>query len=222
LRVRQAIAMSINKQAIIDELLGGYAMPAVQMFPKGVVGHIDNYKDPYAYNVAGAKDLLRAAGKANPSFEAFFVPGGTPTNEAYQAQVAQAGINMVLTPKSNSIDVTSAFQAGVATAAGSAIVALPDPQMVATAAIFAGLSIGKYDTVAADLAQKATNIRDPKEREAAYQQLNRRVIENVDIVPIYYSQQAWAARPSLKRAERIPWTWMSAGADLRYLYKTKE
>jgi ABC-type transport system substrate-binding protein len=58
--VRQAVNMAINKDRIV-RIINGRAKPATQPLPPGMPGYDANYKG-YAYDVAGAKKLLAAAG----------------------------------------------------------------------------------------------------------------------------------------------------------------
>lgn len=60
-RVRQAIAMAINRDRICDEVLSGQNVRADGILPPGVPGHRD-HAAVYPYDVAKAKQLLAAAG----------------------------------------------------------------------------------------------------------------------------------------------------------------
>ncbi len=74
-RVRQAFAMAIDKDKIVNELLGGLNTVAKGIIPPGVIGHRDNPKD-LKYNPAEAQKLFAAAGfpggKGFPEIELYF------------------------------------------------------------------------------------------------------------------------------------------------------
>jgi len=63
-KVRQAFAHAINKQAIVDAFYGGLGLPAKEFVPPSLWGYNDKIQD-YAYDTATAKDLLTQAGFPN-------------------------------------------------------------------------------------------------------------------------------------------------------------
>lgn len=63
-RVRQAIAMAIDRETIVNERLGGQNKIATGILPPGIPGHRDN-APTLAYDPAKAKQLLAAAGYPN-------------------------------------------------------------------------------------------------------------------------------------------------------------
>jgi peptide/nickel transport system substrate-binding protein len=60
-RVRTAISKAINRQAIVDRIMEGVAVPAGQLLPDGFFGVSPRIKVP-AYDPEGAKKLLAEAG----------------------------------------------------------------------------------------------------------------------------------------------------------------
>lgn len=64
-RVRQAMNMVVDKQAMADNLYLGNATPAVQVFRPGTLAYIDGMEDPYPYDVAAAQALMEEAGYAD-------------------------------------------------------------------------------------------------------------------------------------------------------------
>ncbi len=60
-RVRKALSMAINREAIAARIMDGLAIPAAQMLPDGYEGTSKNLK-PQAYDPKGAKALLAEAG----------------------------------------------------------------------------------------------------------------------------------------------------------------
>ncbi len=61
LRVRQALTRGINREAVVERVLGGQGIPASQFLPDGFFGVSPRLK-PAPYDPAGAKQLLAAAG----------------------------------------------------------------------------------------------------------------------------------------------------------------
>jgi peptide/nickel transport system substrate-binding protein len=74
LRVRKAIAHAIDRQGIVDGLLGGYDKPADTMLTPAHVGYVADLKG-YEYDPAKAKALLKEAGVGpNTEFSLFTSP----------------------------------------------------------------------------------------------------------------------------------------------------
>jgi ABC-type transport system substrate-binding protein len=65
LRVRQAMNMVFDRDAIAKQLYRGFADPAYQIFRKGTAAYLDNLADPYPYDVEKAKRLMQEAGFAD-------------------------------------------------------------------------------------------------------------------------------------------------------------
>ncbi|MEV7608549.1 ABC transporter substrate-binding protein [Microbacterium sp. NPDC089320] len=65
LRVRQAINMVFDKQAIADSIYLGNAEPTAQTFRKGSDAYIEDLEDPYPFDVDAAKALMTEAGYAD-------------------------------------------------------------------------------------------------------------------------------------------------------------
>ncbi|WP_077620868.1 glutathione ABC transporter substrate-binding protein [Bacillus sinesaloumensis] len=97
LKVRQAIAMAVNKADIVDGILDGQGLEAVGPLAPTVVG---NYQDlePLAYDVDEAKKLLAEAGFADGFKTTLFVNEGNKERadiaELIQAHLAPIGIEV--------------------------------------------------------------------------------------------------------------------------------
>lgn len=80
LRVRQAIAMAIDRDYIVSEVLGGQNAKADGILPPGVLGSRDK-ANVYPFDVAKAKQLMAAAGfpggKGFPNIQIAFRGGQT-------------------------------------------------------------------------------------------------------------------------------------------------
>ena len=65
LKVRQAINMVFDKEAMAKNLYQGNAEPTAQVFRKGTAAYIDGLQDPYPFDVDKAKQLMAEAGYAD-------------------------------------------------------------------------------------------------------------------------------------------------------------
>ncbi|WP_232107779.1 MULTISPECIES: ABC transporter substrate-binding protein [Streptomyces] len=101
LRVRRAVDLAVDREGIIDALLGGLAEPAGQLVPPGVVGHNDEIR-PTRQNVARAKALVEKAKADGVPVDRQITlvarngmfAGVSETAEAVQYQMQQIGLNV--------------------------------------------------------------------------------------------------------------------------------
>lgn len=121
LRLRQAVAYGLDRQALVDAVYGEYADVAIDMFPAWHWHHDANYEG-FAYDPDRARSLLAEAGygPGNPLRVEF-----NPLNEAeyrdlgifIQAQLAEIGIEVTLNPMEsaalNDHRNTDAFKADI-------------------------------------------------------------------------------------------------------------
>ena len=72
-RVRQAVAFAVDRQAIVDAILGGTGVLAKNFLPPVVWGYTDDVAD-YPYDPERAKELLAEAGYPDGFEVEFWVP----------------------------------------------------------------------------------------------------------------------------------------------------
>ncbi|RKS85235.1 dipeptide transport system substrate-binding protein [Orbus hercynius] len=98
-KVRQALNMAVNKQAIIDAVFQGAAEPAKNLIPPTMWGYNDKVED-YPYDTAKAKQLLKEAGLSDGfTIDIWAMPVQRPYNpnarrmaEMIQADWAKIGV----------------------------------------------------------------------------------------------------------------------------------
>ncbi len=61
-RVRRALSMAIDRQAIVDRVMEGVALPVNQFMPPGTFGHVPELEKNHRADTAEAKKLLAEAG----------------------------------------------------------------------------------------------------------------------------------------------------------------
>jgi len=97
LRVRRAISLALDREALVRRVLGGQGSPAGQMVPPQVFGYAPDISPP-ARDLAQARQLLAAAGfKDGLDLEIEFRPG--PDLSELQTELAEAGIRCRLVPR---------------------------------------------------------------------------------------------------------------------------
>ena len=95
-KVRQAIAKSINRQNMIDGALDGYGEPTTTFIAEGLPGYTEGF-DPLPYDVDAAKELMAEAGYADGFDLTISVPEERSAQaQLVQADLAQIGINVTI------------------------------------------------------------------------------------------------------------------------------
>ncbi len=100
--VRQAVAMAIDRDAILKEVYQGAGQKAKNPIPPTMWSYDESTVD-YEYNPDKAKEMLKAAGVENLSTDLWWMPVQRPYNpnakrmaEMMQADLAKVGINATL------------------------------------------------------------------------------------------------------------------------------
>jgi peptide/nickel transport system substrate-binding protein len=87
LRVRRAIAHAINRQLIVDALLGGYGRPVSIVLSPANFGYVEGFKG-YPYDPPRARQLLKEAGAEGAEISFY-------TSPAYDQRLVQAIQQMI-------------------------------------------------------------------------------------------------------------------------------
>jgi peptide/nickel transport system substrate-binding protein len=214
-RVREAISIAINRDAITGSLMQGFAEPANQLLPTGFFGN-DPALEPIPYDPERARALLAEAGYPN----GFDLVIGTP-NDRYinDAQVAQAvaqmltriGIRSSIDASTASVFFTrrdqfefSLYLAGWGAATGEmssplrALVATPDRDKG-----MGGTNRGRYSNPEMDaLLEEAVVTVDDAAREDLLRQAVRVVMADFGIAPLHYEVSPWGFRTGLSYEAR--------------------
>ncbi|MBD8069363.1 glutathione ABC transporter substrate-binding protein [Bacillus sp. PS06] len=190
-KVRQAIAMAINKDDIVNGILDGQGVPAVGPLAPTVVGNSQDLK-PLEFNVEAAKALLAEAGFPDGFETTLYVNEGSKERadigELVQAQLAEIGItvSIEIIEWGAFLEKTGAgehemFVLGWTTVTGDAdygLYALFHSSMHGTPGNRAFYTNEKVD----ELLDKGRTSTDQNERNAAYAEVSQILIDEAPMV----------------------------------------
>ena len=201
LRVRRAVAMAIDRQAIIDGVYNGKDLLANSPIPPGLAGY-DAELQAYSYDPEMARQLLTEAGYPD-GFDLTIWSTRTDTtvavNEAIQFYLGEVGIRADL----NQVDFGTLLDAAINGRApafylswfadyGDAYNFL-HPLYVASGADRYGYSNPEVAEIVGEAATKG----ELSERVPLYQEAQRLVVEDIPVVYIRYPVTYYAVRPGV-------------------------
>lgn len=217
IRVREALTIAVNRDAIVERIMGGVAVSAGELLPPGMFGaHEDGDLPPRAFDAERAQALLAEAGYP----DGFGITIGTP-NDRYinDAQVAQAvaqmwsriGIETEIDASTASTFFSrrnayefSAYLAGWG--AGTGEMSSPLRALLATRNSDLGLggtNRGQYSNPEMDAVLiEALRTVDDDAREALLRQASRMAMDDYAIIPLHYEVTPWAMRASIDYVPR--------------------
>lgn len=241
LQVRRALEYALNRDHLI-QVLGGPALnaPLTHVLPSNVEG--STTINPYAYDVAKAKQLLTSAGYPHGLTLKFLYrnasEGSTKAFETVQQDLSKVGIKVVGVPSPDADFYTKYLQVPSAAANGVWDVSLAgwgaDWYGNAALSFFAplfsgqpsfpptGSNFGFYDDPATNkLIQQATDATSIQEASTLWAKADRRVMANAAFFPITNPKQANYHASQVHNAVYVPAlqnfdpanVWLSPGAQ---------
>ncbi len=215
-RVREAVSKAINRDAIVERIMGGVAVPAGQLLPVPLFGSSPDLK-PDRFDPEAARKLLAEAGYPN-GFELVL---GSP-NDRYinDEKVAQAVAQMLTRigirttvdsmtastffSRRNKYDF-SAYLAGWGADTGemsNSLAALVATQNYAPG--FGNTNRGRYSNKTVDeLTAKALTTIDDKAREDLLRQASKAAMQDYGIIPLHFEVSPWAFKKGLAYTPRV-------------------
>ena len=208
-RVRQAVAHAINKEAIVKALYPGTGTAAKAFMPPSLWGYNDDFQD-YNYNPPRAKDLLAEAGYPNgfdtnlwvmPVSRGYY-PDPTKVGEAIQADLAAVGIKAKIVTYDWGTYLAKVDNGEHAMCMLGWMPDYPDPDNY----LFTFFGPGNMqwdsdmipDQYLYQLLLQAKGEKDPVKREQLYYQANAVIHGVVPGVPMVHASQVYAGRVGLK------------------------
>ncbi len=208
-RVRRAVSYAINRPGLTDKLLSGQAHPAGQYIPPGTPGASANLP-PIPYDPELAKRLLKEAGWEN-GFSV--VLNGSNDRYPSDAQVTQA-VGQMLTRIGIKTEVQTMPAAMLFTRGsklefsmmlsgwvGSGEASSPMTALMATYDPKTGMgpsNRGRWSNAAFDAALgEALRTMDDGKRNALYARAAEIAVEDMGVVPVYFTVNTWATKKGL-------------------------
>jgi len=209
IRVRQALSLSINRDAIVDKLMGGNATVASQFAPSYQVG-ADSSMPDMAYDVDKARQLLAEAGYSDSISIDLRMPTGKYQNgkrvgQAIAQYWSRIGIqvNLVAEPwsvfrKGRSARELGVFMYGWGHPQGPA-------QMISyafgtrdKALNLGGSNYSNYTDPDYDAAMRAWAVETDEAKAFEYNQAAMRIaVRDLPGIPLYYQHSIWAHKSDL-------------------------
>ena len=222
-KVRQAVQMAIDRQAILDALYGGRGQVEHGIYPFGLIGFNDG-KNKISYDPEGAKALLTEAGYGSGftmelAADASASDTVTMALEIIKEQLAEAGIHAEIKnyDESTGRETRKAGELGSFMSTWTAD--FNDPENFIYT--FFGneektriRSINYPDTAVMSRVSKARGIVNEDERLAEYQALEEKLIhEDAAWVPMYSRMHLWAVS---KRVQNFKPVWSGVSDRMYY------
>ncbi|HUH93941.1 MAG TPA: ABC transporter substrate-binding protein [Casimicrobiaceae bacterium] len=206
-RVRKAISKAISRQALVDWMMEGQAVPTGQLLPEGFFGYSPRLK-PERYDPEGAKKLLVEAGYPNGFGLTIHSPNNRYVNDARVAQaVAQMLTHVGIATRVEAMPSATFFPQAtegrfsfilVGWSSGTGEASSPLKALVATVSKEKGFGTanrGQYSNPKVDLLlEDALVTVDDARREALLQRATELAIEDMAIVPLYHQVSLWGTR----------------------------
>jgi peptide/nickel transport system substrate-binding protein len=214
-RVRKALSMAINRDAIADRVMEKKAVPASQLLPDFFYGTSKKLK-PQKYDPEGAKKLLAEAGYPNGLAITIHGTNNRYINDDKIAQAiaqfySRAGIDAKVETMPSAVYFTKATNGeygymllGWGTESGEQGSSLRS--LLATRDLAKGMGVnnrGRYSNPAFDkILSEALVTMDDKKREGMIQAAAETVMADTGLIPVHYEVSTWATAKGFKYTPR--------------------
>lgn len=212
-RVRLAISKAINRRAIVERVMEGYAIAAGNLVSPPVFGHVDALK-PETYDPETAKKLLAEAGYPGGFALTLYAPNNRYVNDEQVAQavaqmLARVGIQTKVETMPASIYFAKARAGEFAFAllgwgsfsgdlALRALVATPDAEKG-----YGAWNWGRYSNPKVDaLLLQGFATLDETKREALARAAATLALKDVPVILLYHQLASWAMKKHIAYSPR--------------------
>lgn len=205
MRVRQALALSIDRDALVNKFLQGTGLPSASMVPGGLAGYTP--ATGHEYNPEKAKALLAEAGYADMStFPELTILYNTQERHKLIAQVVQQmwrqnlGVRTKLFNQEWKSYIASMRQGNYSVARSAWVGDYADPNTFLdylttdSTQNFTNWGNAQYDQLLLDAAQET----DPAKRLDLLQQAEKIILTEAPVVPVFSYVKHMLVKPYVK------------------------
>lgn len=192
-RVRQAINMAFDREALLEALQAGYGTVTEQVFPESSVGFDPALDSTYGYDPEGAKELLAEAGYPDGfTLDMMSTPAFQTTFDLVAQQLADIGITVNYTDPGTGNFITDML-APKYPATWMALEQNPDWQLI-NFMISPTATFNPFDSQDPQVDEYISTIQlgTPEEAEQATKDLNTWIVENAWFAPFFRVQGSYA------------------------------
>lgn len=206
-RVRKAISLGINRDAIVERVMEGFAVPANQMVPPGMLGYNESLP-ALEYDVERAKVLLAEAGYPDGFGLTVHCPNDRYVNDGKICLVvgqmlSRIGLDMKVVSQPRAVYFSNYGEyslaligwgsAGEATASWMTL-HTPDPEKGLGTFNHGRISIPELDALVA----KVITETDDEARGKLHEQVMKLTYETMAVIPLHYQTAIVATRSDLE------------------------
>jgi peptide/nickel transport system substrate-binding protein len=214
-RVREALSIAINRDAIVSRVMGGHASASGQFLAEGVMGHDPTLK-PATFNPARAQQLLREAGFPNGFRVMLAGPNNRYVNDEQIIQAvaqmwARIGVRADVQAMPSNVyfsrSARNEFPIGLSGwGTGTGEPDSPMAALIATQNRERGRGISNrsmYSSAEFDrILEQALTTIDTTQREELYRQATRIAMRDHAIIPLHHQVNIWASRRNVEVVAR--------------------
>jgi peptide/nickel transport system substrate-binding protein len=210
-RVRKAMSMAIDRDALVTKMMQGQAIPAAQFMPNGVPGTSPRLQ-PVAYDLAGARKLLAEAGYGggfgvvvNSTNDRY--PNDGQVNQAVAQMWTRLGLKATVAtlPKAMYFPRVVKLEFSILLSGNSTDTGEPLSQLQYLLNTFdpeKGLGAGNYGrwsdpTMDAILARAAVTLDDVKRNDLTAEAYDYAIGDQAVVIPMLFPVTSWAMRKDL-------------------------
>jgi peptide/nickel transport system substrate-binding protein len=210
-RVRRALSMAIDRQALVTRVMQGQAFPASQLMPTGLPGTNTNLK-PVAYDLASARVLLAEAGYPN-GFGVVLnspndrYPGDALVTQAVAQMWSRLGLKATVAtwPKAVYFPRAAKREFSIQLSGNSSATGEPLSQLFNVLGTYdpakgiGGSNYGRYSspTLDAILAKASITLDDGARNAMLSQAYEFAMTEQVAIIPMLFPTTSWGMRKGI-------------------------
>jgi peptide/nickel transport system substrate-binding protein len=209
-RVRKALNMAIDREAIRRVTMRGLSIPAGLLIAPGVHGYDKALDTPFKYDIAGAKKLLAEAGYPDGFEFTLDCPNNRYVNDEKVCQAivsmwAKAGIRAKLNaipfanfiPKILNFD-SSMYMLGWGVATFDGLYTLQSLVRTKTTGADGSFNLGRMSDPKLDSTIDAIKIAtDPKARDALLREALLKTRDEAYYIPLHHQMRPWAMKKNV-------------------------